>query len=106
MWGPKPMTESPGPLTKEFFEKCGYSAADIATFSDSTRLFQDIGLFGGNAYDEFKVLQREFNVDLSSFPIRKYFPNEIGREHFILTFFQTHGGPIKSSRSILLSLWR
>jgi hypothetical protein len=81
------MTKPVRPLTKRYLERCGYSPEVIAGFTGDTRLFQDIGLFGGNAYDELRLLERDFEVDFSSFPFQKYFVTEKwGLDHFALVF--------------------
>jgi hypothetical protein len=72
--------------TLEYLLRCGYRPDQIAGFSEETRLFQDIGLYGDNARDELHRLETDFQVDLSKFPFRRYFPGEFGWHHFILTF--------------------
>lgn len=47
------MASQVGPLTKAYLKRCGYSDAHIAKWDSDTRLFQDIGLVGDSAWDEF-----------------------------------------------------
>jgi hypothetical protein len=77
---------SVGPLTIQYLQRCGYSEKQTARFDGGTRLLQDVGLFGDNAYDELELLAKEYGVDFSGFDIQKYFPGNFGREPFVLTF--------------------
>lgn len=67
--------------------RCGYSREKISTFNGETRLFQDIGLFGDNAFDELILLEKEFGVDFSGFEFSKYFPGNFGWDALILRTF-------------------
>jgi len=80
------MVEPIGPLTRAYLERLGYSARKIDGWSGQTRLLQDIGLTGDNAWDEFQILHRQFGVDLRGFSIDTYFPPELSTEAFILSF--------------------
>jgi hypothetical protein len=75
------------PLIVRHFRRCGYSEKTIATFTGETRLFQDIGIFGDNAYDELNLLRKEFDIDFSAFEFKKYFPGNFGVEPLILMTF-------------------
>ena len=79
---------SVGPLTTNYLLRCGYQPDHIAGFSGNTRLLHDMGLFGDDANEELSVLTNDFQVDLSKFHFRKYFPGETGWDHFILTFLK------------------
>lgn len=81
------MITSVSPLVAKHLKRCGYSFDKIAQFNVDTRLFQDIGLFGDNAYDELTLLRNEFDIDFSSFDFKKYFPGNFGFEPLILVTF-------------------
>ncbi|MCC8968403.1 DUF1493 family protein [Bradyrhizobium sp. Pear76] len=66
-----------GPLTKMYLSRCGYSDSQIDSWNSETRLLQDIGLAGDNAWDEFSRMHREFGVDLTGFEVDRYFPPEL-----------------------------
>jgi len=76
-----------GPLTAEFFKKCGYDDARIRSWSGETRLLQDLGLTGDDAWDEFTAMDRDFGVDLTGFSVDRYFPPELSRENLIVRLF-------------------
>jgi len=66
--------------------RCGYRDDQIQNFNADTRLLQDRRLFGDNAHDELRVLEKQYGVDFSDFSFDKYFPGNFGWDHFVLTF--------------------
>src|SRR5271155_5346168 len=85
------MTDPIGPLTREYLRRVGYTPRKISSWCGQTRLLQDIGLSGDNAWDEFKVMHRDFSVDLTGFHFDYYFPSEFSHEPLVLTFLPRTG---------------
>lgn len=69
-----------GPTIICFLKKARFSEKEIALLTYDTRLFHDLDLFGDTAEDVLEILQREFNVDMSSFNFDKYFPAEFSKD--------------------------
>jgi hypothetical protein len=78
------MTSPVGPLTARYLARCGYKPEQIRKWSGGTRLLQDIGLTGDNAWDEFTIMHKEFGVDLTNLAMDRYFPSELSTEALIL----------------------
>lgn len=74
-----------GQLASAYLKKCGYPVEKINSWTSETRLLHDIGLCGDSILDDFKILQDEFDVDLSDFEFKKYFPTELSTESLLLT---------------------
>jgi len=77
--------EPVGELTAAYLRKCGYSEEKIGSWTSKTRLLHDIGLCGDDVLDEFKILQDEFDVDLSDFEFEKYFPAEFSKGAYLIS---------------------
>jgi hypothetical protein len=80
------MTPPVGHLTARYLARCGYKPEQIKEWSGCTRLLQDIGLTGDNAWDEFTLMHKEFGVDLTHFAMDRYFPSELSSDSLILNF--------------------
>lgn len=81
------METSVGPLTTMYLERCGYTEGQIGRWDGETRLLQDIGLAGDNAWDEFSLMRQEFGVDLTGFEMDTYFPSELSWETLMVSLF-------------------
>lgn len=73
-----------GTLVKSFLLSCGYREEKISKYSGETRLLHDMGVYGDDAKEDCEILQRRFGVDLSTFPLFKYFPSEFGFDSTII----------------------
>lgn len=86
------MKSAVGPLTKRFLRDWGYRDDEIEKWDGNTRVYHDMGVYGDDALEFLETLTGHFQVDLSEFPIDKYFPPE----------FYHSLGPIKFLRWFLL----
>lgn len=70
------MAKDIGPLTLEVLKKCGYSDSKINKFSGQTRLYHDLGMWGDDSIEFLELIEKDYNVDLSNFPLDDYFRPE------------------------------
>ncbi|QIR26887.1 MULTISPECIES: DUF1493 family protein [Kluyvera] len=75
-----PHSRQLGPIIIYFLKTARFSEKEIALLTYDTRLFHDLDLFGDTAENILEILQREFNVDMSSFKFDKYFPTEYSQD--------------------------
>jgi len=76
------------PLITEHLTRHGFDVAwgyKVTKFTGDTRFFHDIGSYGDNAVDDLTLIQKEFEVDFSPLPFKKYFPGAFGWEPLVLT---------------------
>lgn len=75
-----PYSRPLGSVIVVFLKKARFSEKEMALLTYDTRLFHDLNLFGDTAEDVLEILQREFNVNMSSFQFNKYFPAKFSQD--------------------------
>ncbi len=70
---------------KEFISSYGY--ASLEDLSDETRIEDDLGITGDDAYDFMEDYQNEFEVDLTGFQFDKHFGPETSFDPRVLILF-------------------
>ena len=58
-------------------------------FSDSSRLYHDLGIYGDDACEMLEEVREKFGVDFTGFDFSRYFPNET--DGSILPLFKMFG---------------
>lgn len=53
-----------------------YWSVPVNKINQNTKIEDDLGITGDDAAEFFNLFSKEFNVDLSSFELRKYFESE------------------------------
>ena len=61
---------------KVYLRKCGYAKKKVENFSDDTRLYHDLGVYGDVAESHMELLAEAFGVDMTGFEFDEYFPQE------------------------------
>ena len=59
-----------------FLDLCGVSRKTIEHCTYATRLLHDLHRYGNDAFECMSVLQTRFGVNMESFRLDKYFPDE------------------------------
>jgi hypothetical protein len=63
-------------VVERFLVDAGCSESARSKCTLSTRLYQDLGVYGDEAHDYMQTLSERFGVDLSGFDFDEYFPRE------------------------------
>lgn len=61
---------------------CGISSTRIRRLRLSSRLYQDLGVYGDEAEAYMETLADQFGVDMTGFTFAQYFPEEFPGRHF------------------------
>jgi hypothetical protein len=85
------MPDPVGALTRAYLTRVGYTTQKIDSWNSRTRLLQDVGITGDNAWDEIQIMHREFGVDLTGFFVDDYFPSELSTAALVLRFLPRSG---------------
>ncbi len=74
---------------KEFISS--YSSEPVENLSDETRIEDDLGITGDDAYDFMEDYQNKFEVDLAGFQFNRHFGPETSFEPGVLILFALIG---------------
>ena len=67
--------------------ECGAAEKDIRDANINTCLLHDLHVVGDSVYEAFERLHLRHGVDLSSLDVSMYFPSEISRDAFLISFY-------------------
>jgi Protein of unknown function (DUF1493) len=71
---------------REYLKHCGLSIGKIARCNGSTRMYDDLDLYGDIAEGCMELLAKDYRVDLSGFEFEKFFPPEFVGKNMLTGF--------------------
>lgn len=74
------------PELRDYLRYCGVSERKLARYDGATRMYHDMGLYGDVAEAYMEALAERYNIDMSGFEFKRYFPPEfVGKNTFSRT---------------------